>query len=114
MKIKNNWDYWGAKGVMTTHFNFELGVATTLSGATLDGIHKFDQHDIDELTRRGFREVFLEILHEVDAMAMYDEFQKKGWTRHLAQETKRELVPRIIRAVCAGWYMAILHAEERS
>ena len=30
-KIKNNWEFWGAKGVMTTHFNFELGVATTIS-----------------------------------------------------------------------------------
>lgn len=114
MKIKNNWDYWGAKGVMTTHFNFELGVATTLSGATLEGIHRFDQHDIDELQAKGFRELFLETLHDIDAMGMYDEFSKKGWTRHLANETKRELVPRIIRAVCTGWYMAILLAKDRT
>lgn len=114
MRIKNNWDYWGTKGVMTTHFNFELGVATTLSGVTLDGIHRFDQHDIDELIAKGFREFFLEILHEIHAMDMYGEFQKKGWTRHLAHETKRELVPRIIRAVCAGWYIAIINAKERT
>lgn len=113
MKIKNNWEFWGAKGVMTTHFNFELGVATTLSGASLDGIHKFDQHDIDELAQKGFRELFVDILHEVESMGMYDEFHKKGWTRHLAKETKHELVPRIIRAVCAGWYMSIAQAEKR-
>ena len=25
-QIRNNWEYWGAKGVMTTHLGFELGV----------------------------------------------------------------------------------------
>lgn len=111
-RIKNNWEYWGAKGIMTTHFNFELGVATTLSGAKLDGIHTFDADDIYEVREQGFRDVFLHILHEVHAMGMYEEFQKKGWTRHLARETKHELVPLIIKAVCAGWYSAILSAQE--
>lgn len=110
--IKNNWEFWGAKGVMTTHLSFELGVATTLSGARLDGIHRFDQSDIDELKQQGFHEVFLHILHDVHAMRMYDEFQRKGWTRHLAHATKHELVPLIIKAVCAGWYAAIDRLEE--
>lgn len=110
--IKNNWEFWGAKGVMTTHLSFELGVATTLSGAKLDGIHKFDASDIEELNQQGFRAVFLHILHEIHGMHMYDEFQQKGWNRHLASETKRELVPLIIKAVCTGWYAAIRTAEE--
>lgn len=112
MKIKNNWEFWGAKGVMTTHLAFELGVATTLSGASLDGIHRFDEADIAELSRDGFRTVFLHILHDVHAMGMYSEFEQKGWTRHLARETKHELVPLIVRAVCMGWYAAILQAQE--
>ena len=112
MKIKNNWEFWGAKGVMTTHLQFELGVATTLSGAKLDSIHRFDAADITELEERSFREVFLHILHDVHALAMYDEFQRKGWTRHLARATKHELVPMIIKAVCAGWYAAIVRSRE--
>lgn len=110
-KIKNNWEYWGAKGVMTTHFSFELGVATTLSGARLDGIHRFDVGDIAQLEEHGFRELFLHILHDIHSMGMYEEFQKKGWTRHLARETKHELVPLIIKAVCTGWYSAILKSQ---
>ncbi len=110
--IKNNWEFWGTKGVMTTHLSFELGVATTLSGAKLDGIHKFDQSDITELDAQGFREVFRHILHDVHAMQMYGEFQQKGWTRHLARETKHELVPLIVKAVCAGWYSAIAQVEQ--
>ena len=112
MRIKNNWEFWGAKGVMTTHLSFELGVATTLSGAKLDGIHRFDEADVQELRAQGFREVFLHILHDVHAMGMYDEFQQKGWTRHLARETRSELVPLTVKAVCAGWYSAILAASE--
>ena len=110
--IKNNWEFWGAKGVMTTHLSFELGVAMTLSGAALDTIHRFDTADIAELRSDGFRRVFLRILHDVHAMGMYDEFHQKGWTRHLARETKQELVPLIVKAVCAGWYAAILQAQE--
>lgn len=112
MRIKNNWEFWGAKGVMTTHLAFELGVATTLSGAALDGIHRFDEADIAELRQDGFRAVFLHILLVVHTMGMYDEFGQKGWTRHLARETKRELVPLIVRAVCMGWYAAIIQAQE--
>lgn len=112
MKIKNNWEFWGAKGVMTTHLQFELGVATTLSGAKLDGIHQFDATDIEELRAQGFEAVFRHILHDIHSMAMYDEFQKKGWTRQLARETKLELVPLIIKAVCAGWYSAILLSQD--
>ncbi len=111
--IKNNWEFWGAKGVMTTHLSFELGVATTLSGAKLDGIHRFDTSDITELESQGFHNVFRHILHDVHAMGMYEEFQQKGWTRHLARETKHELVPLIIKAVCAGWYTAIVAAQEQ-
>ena len=112
MIIKNNWEFWGAKGVMTTHLAFELGVATTLSGAKLDSIHKFDAQDIKELEDQGFRQVFLGILHDVHAMHMYDEFQRKGWTRHLARETRQELVPLIIKAVCMGWCAAMLRAQK--
>lgn len=107
-KIKNNWEFWGAKGVMTTHFNFELGVATTISAAKLDTDHRFNADDITALESYGFRPFFLDILRQVHAMGMYEEFQKKGWTRHLARETKQELLPLIIKAVCAGWYMSIL------
>lgn len=113
-QIKNNWEYWGAKGIMTTHFNFELGVATTISAAKLNDIpSKFNDKDIAVLTEQGFREVYKQILAKVHAMGMYDEFHKKGWTRHLARETKQVLIPLIIKAVASGWYAAIVKSRER-
>lgn len=113
-KIKNNWEFWGAKGVMTTHFNFELGVATTISTVSLDTAHRFNTDDISMLQQQGFRPLYRDILQRVYSMDMYDEFQKKGWTRHLARETKEELLPLIIKAVCIGWYAAIEKSQESS
>lgn len=111
--IKNNWEFWGAKGMMTTHLSFELGVATALSGARLDGLHRFSEADASDLRSHGFDEVFRRILHDIHAMKMYDEFHQKGWTRHLAHQARRELVPLIIKAVCAGWYSAMYQSERR-
>ena len=113
-KIKNNWEFWGAKGVMTTHFNFELGVATTISAAKLGNKYRFSQSDIERLNKLGYRKYFLETLASVHGMKMYDEFQRKGWTRQLARETKNELIPMIIHAVCAGWFSAVKRAGENN
>lgn len=113
-QIKNNWEFWGAKGVMTTHFNFELGVATTISTAKLsDTKHRFNGDDVIALKEHGFRPLYIDILADIHSMDMYDEFHKKGWTRHLARETKQELVPFIIKAVCLGWYAAILRSSQK-
>ncbi|NLA42794.1 hypothetical protein GX865_01375 [Candidatus Saccharibacteria bacterium] len=112
-QLENNWEFWGAKGVMTTHFNFELGVATTISTAKLTTMaHAFNGDDIIQLEKYGFRDLYLNILSEIHSMGMYDEFQKKGWTRHLAKETKQDLIPLIIKAVVMGWYAAILAERE--
>ena len=111
--IKNNWEYWGAKGVMTTHFSFELGVATAIATAKLvDTPYQFDENDINLLSERGFRPLFFDILQDIHTMGMYEEFHKKGWTRHLAYETKSELIPLIVKAVCMGWYVAIVRSRE--
>ena len=112
-QIGNNWEFWGAKGVMTTHFNFELGVATAIATSKLNSSrHAFEVNDITQLKRYGYRDIFLSILKQVHAMGMYEEFQKKGWTRHLATETRKHLVPLIVKAVAIGWYAAILAQVE--
>ena len=112
-RIKNNWEYWGARGVMTTHLQFELGVMTSIAGSKLAGRHRMDAAAISRLRHEGFRAIFLDIMRQVDRMGMYDEFQKKGWTTHLAQETRTELLPQIVLAVCLGWYSAVLALEDR-
>lgn len=112
MQMRNNWEFWGAKGVMTTHLAFELGVATTIAP------QRFDEdivrgEDIDRLGRSGYESLYMDILHHIADMKMYEEFARVGWNRHLARETKDILIPEMIKAVILGWYQAILLAEKR-
>jgi hypothetical protein len=41
---------------------------------------------------------------------MYERFQKRGWTRLLAKQTREDLAPLIVRAVTLAWYSAAYKA----
>lgn len=110
--ISKNWQYWGGGGVFTAHLMFELGVASTVVSV------KFEEpcmtsDDIEQLKTRGFENLFLEAVHKIDELKMYDEFGARGWTRRLANRTRKVLIPEIIKLVMLGWYQAILQAEEK-
>ncbi len=111
--LKNNWEFWGAKGVMTTHLHFELGIMTAISTMKFDTL-SFTQELQSELKRDGFDAMFKASVQRVADMEMYEEFALKGWTRHLAGETKNVLVPEIIRMVMLGWMTAILELEDQA
>lgn len=111
IQIRNNWEYWGAKGVMTTHLAFELGVATTSAA------NKFDdstpsRDEFKEVIAHGFEPVFFRILREIDDLKMYEEFSRSGWTRQMARETKDVLMPQIIKAVTLAWYQTVMNANK--
>jgi len=111
-QLRNNWEFWGAKGVMTTHFTFELGIATTIAGGRLANLAP-NSNDIVRLQKDGFPKLFDEALHRVVALQLYEEFSRVGWTRRLARETRQHLVPEIIRTVTLAWYSCALAAESR-
>jgi len=108
-QIKNNWEFWGAKGVMTTHLSFELGVSTSIAALRFDDI-ELPETELHEVALHGFEPTFKRLLKEIAAMKMYDEFSKLGWTRHIARETRQVLVPVIIKAVALAWYDGIVRA----
>lgn len=110
-QLRNNWEYWGAKGVMTTHLAFELGVATTLTSLRFNDTAPSPEQ-YRQVEAEGFEPVFYEALEQITGMKMYDEFTRLGWTRQLARETRDVLVPDIIRTVTLGWYAAVLRAGE--
>ncbi len=112
-QLKNNWEYWGAKGIFTTHLSFELGVASTIAPL------KFDQaglsaEQVAHLEDVGFEQVFRENMQQIVNMDMYTEFSRLGWNRHVARETSEVLIPLIIRTVIAGWYQAVYNAGPAS
>lgn len=112
-QLKNNWEYWGAKGIFSTHLSFELGVASTIAPL------KFEQASLNEaqvihLEKVGFEQFFRESLQQIVNMDMYTEFSRLGWNRHVAREASEVLVPLIIQTVMAGWYQAIYDAGHQS
>lgn len=100
-RLRNNWEYWGSKGLMTTHLGFEMGVATSIAALRFEDL-EINTNDL----KKGFIEVYKQSLRDIDRLGMYDEFHRRGWTRQLARQTKNELAPLIIQAVVLGWYAA--------
>ena len=112
IQLRNNWEFWGARGVMTTHLGFELGVATTIATQRFDSSTPSDD-DYERVRKEGFEPIFFETLNEIAGLNMYKEFSRTGWTRHLARETRHVLTPLIIKAVTLAWYQAVLTAEKK-
>lgn len=105
-KLRNNWQFWGAKGMMTMHAGFEAGIASVVPYQRFQsGLPS--EKDIAKVQSGGFRDYFLQSVQEVASLKMYETFAKNGWTAALGYQTNRELMPRIIRAVVLGWLEAV-------
>jgi hypothetical protein len=110
-QLRNNWEYWGAKGVMTTHLAFELGVATTIAPLRFEDSMPSEE-EFEKMRSEGFEPTFYAMLHEIADMDMYKEFSRTGWTRKMATETRETLIPLMIKAVTLAWYCAVRRAKE--
>lgn len=113
-QLRNNWEFWGAKGVMTTHLAFELGIATTLAASGRLPDITPSSNELVRLKNDGYMPLFDEALHRIAGLELYEEFSRVGWTRRLARETKTELIPEIVRMVTLAWYKSVIDAEKRS
>lgn len=107
--MSKNWEYWGAKGVFSTHLLFELGVASAIK------THRYTrpivtESDIAALHELGFEAYLRRAIHDVYHLNMYEQFWRRGWSNKLARVTRRELIPTIVRCVALGW----LDASERA
>ncbi|HYG83740.1 MAG TPA: hypothetical protein VD907_02585 [Verrucomicrobiae bacterium] len=111
-KVRNNWEFWGAKGVMTTHLLFETGVATTVAPLRLEHAMTNANERI-RVENEGFLPIFQEIALQIYGLKMYQTFHRHGWSRELARQTRIELAPLIIKAVVLAWYEAALRAAKR-
>lgn len=109
--LSKNWQYWGARGVFTAHIGFEWGVAASITSNSFANCSP-TRIDIRRIQRDGFESIFLNSLRRIDHLDMYTKFVEKGWTRRLANQTKRVLMPEIIKIVSLAWYQAVLRARE--
>ncbi len=107
--ISKNWQYWGARGIMTTHGLFEWGFAVTVAPMKLHGGFP-SGNDLVRVRSEGIVPLYKEAIHHVYSLNMYERFQKRGWTRMLAKQTREDLAPLIVRAVVLAWYSAAYKA----
>jgi hypothetical protein len=107
--LAKNWEFWGARGVMSSHLLFEIGIATTIAPLRLRrGYPTAEQYK--RVQKEGVVVIFKEAAKQIYALNMYDRFRRKGWTRRLARETRQVLVPDIVRVVTLAWYEAVMRA----
>lgn len=110
-RVSRNWQVWGDKGLMATHFAFEWGVTAIIMPLRF-GRAVPSQTELEQAAVQGMSKTFLRAAQEVAALKMYDQFYKSGWTPKLARQVRRELMPRIVRTVTTVWYLAAREAYE--
>lgn len=103
--LSKNWEYWGTKGVFSAHLFYEMGVASSLTVAQFRSIGLTNE-DFERVEREGYINYFMESIQEIDAMGTYQEFIKTGWSVHLANVSRKQLIPLIMKNVCLAWYAA--------
>lgn len=109
--MAKNWEYWGVGGVFSAHLAFELGVASTIAGRRFNEVD-ITAADLEHVEKDGFDIVFLEAMHRVEGLGMYTTFGERGWTRQLARQTQKTLIPEIIKTVCLGWYYSSIMSRK--
>jgi hypothetical protein len=107
--ISKNWQYWGARGIMTTHGLFEWGFAVTVAPLRLHNGFP-SGNDLVRVRNEGIIPLYKEAIRHVYSLKMYERFQKRGWTRMLAKQTREDLAPLIVRSVTLAWYSAAYRA----
>ncbi len=103
--LSKNWEYWGSRGIFSSHFMFEWGVAATMVGKRYRST--VTEQDRADVALRGYEAMFYDSLQYVFSLNVYDLFRKSGWNWRVAQIVHRELMPEIHRAVTLAWYAAL-------
>lgn len=111
-QLRNNWQVWGAKGIMTTHLAFELGVSTAIAGHRIAKGEPTDE-EYARVLKDGVIAIFDEALERIVHLELYEEFSKAGWTRRLVRDTRNLLMPEIVKTVALAWYYCDVKASEQ-
>ncbi len=110
--LQNNWKYWGAGGIMTTHTLFEAGVATAAKPLQFKDAQPINR-DVELLTEHGFISLYKDFIRDIDSLDMYGRYKRSGWTRTLARDTTKELMPTIVKAVTLAWLASYRNARQQ-
>lgn len=105
-KLSNNWHMWGDKGLISTHFAFEWGIAVSILPMRYSALEKRWPPRPAIRTKNQFLEFFRLQLSLVAGMNLYGAFYTSGWTPKLSREVRRNLIPPIVDTVATAWHVA--------
>lgn len=110
LKAKKNWAVWGMKGHLSTHFNFEMGIAIALLIYPIRG--KFKNADLARARRLGYLEYFKDQARDVATFDLYHRFYKQGWNSDIAAVVKNKIAPMAAETIGIIWLLAVLEAGQ--
>jgi hypothetical protein len=109
--LRKNWSIWGAKGEMSTHFNFEMGIAFALLLFPIRP--EFSDEELTRALKLGPVEYFKSEARSVAELKLYEQFYKDGWNNSMATTVKNQLAPQAVRAIGTIWLLAMLEAGKQ-
>lgn len=109
--VKKNWAIWGAKGHMSTHFNFEMGIAFALLIFPIRPA--FSEAEVVRARELGAVEYFKAEAREIASLKLYDEFYRHGWTAEIAGVVKNHLAPHAARTIGIIWLLAVIESGQK-
>lgn len=107
--LKRNWHWFGWKGVISTHMNFEMGIAVALLVFPIKA--KIDIIKLAHAKQIGALGLFKQEAKVICDLGLYDRFYKFGWTARLVQEIKNKLAPNTAQLIGMIWLLAYLEAS---
>ena len=107
--FSKNWEYWGGKGIFSSHILFEWGIATSMVGRRYPS--RITDNELADVTLRGYEAVFRESFRDVVKMDSYTLFIRHGWTLKVSRLVHQQLMPLIIDTVSLAWYAAYQQAK---
>lgn len=106
--VRKQWTIWGAKGHMTTHFNFEMGIAFALLIFPIKPV--FSEVELAEASSLGPVEYFKAQARDVSDLKLYQRFYAEGWNSEIARAVKNKIAPQAARTIGVIWLLALLEA----
>lgn len=107
--IIEKFKYWGMGGAWY-HIKFEGIVAFVIALDKYD-LSESIKKDIKLLHKVGFEKIYTDAVKKIYDLRMYDEMYDMGWTKYLVKQTRKVLLPEIVRFVTLAWYQAAILSE---
>ncbi len=108
--LKRHFQWFGQKGAMSTHANFEMGVSAALLFSPLK--FHLDSDKLAQARRLGPLQFFRQEAKEVAKLDLYEQFCKKGWTTKIARSIKEFIAPHATQVIGIVWLLAYLEASQ--